>query len=347
MGWGGVDSEHRGRHLHQLGVAPRAARWLHAYIEERGPLLQQWGANHTAKEMARTLHEHSWFQVPGGDRVVASHTGGRQGCKLGSLVFNSAYTPALDMLRWRLRQDGVTLRIPQAPGAFWEPAPADDPRECEIVDAIFVDDEVVILLSESPRALARAINVLLEILIGTFSDFHLEIHCSKGKTEGLIALRGKRSVDVREKWRQADGSLAIPVPTSGPSLHVCEEYKHLGTWVSVYGMSSRSAAHRAQSAMAAYAPISRKVFGSPLMNDKYKVSFLRSLVLSRLTCNLHVCTLPIQTLRRLSGVYVGVLRWTAGEPRFSKAVALTDQEVREKLACGILASWSRTSRPPS
>ncbi|CAK0868120.1 unnamed protein product [Prorocentrum cordatum] len=29
MGWGGVDSEHRERHLRQLGVAPRAARRLH------------------------------------------------------------------------------------------------------------------------------------------------------------------------------------------------------------------------------------------------------------------------------------------------------------------------------
>ena len=73
------------------------------------------------------------------------------------------------MLRWRLRQEGLTLRIPQAPGAFWEPAAADDPSECEIVDATFVDDEVVILLSESPRALARALDVLLEI-----SEFHLD-----------------------------------------------------------------------------------------------------------------------------------------------------------------------------
>ena len=67
------------------------------------------------------------------------------------------------------------------------------------------------------------------------------------------------------------------------------------------------------------------------MDDKYKIAFLRSLVLSRLTFNLHVCTMPIKAIRRLSGVYMRVLRRIAGDPRFSKVVALSDREVREKL----------------
>eukprot|EP00973_Karenia_brevis_P051453 7144988-Karenia_brevis.AAC.1 len=107
MGWGDIPLDQRRQYLMSLGVNPDAADWIIRYINENGALWESWGANITAREMARTLHEQAWFRVPGSEQCVKSFTGGRQGCKLGSTVFNSAYTPALDMLRWRLMDAGI------------------------------------------------------------------------------------------------------------------------------------------------------------------------------------------------------------------------------------------------
>jgi len=106
LGWSVdlVTFEQKAAYLRNLGVPARAATWMVAWIEERGPLLAQWNAPSTASSIARTLHEGAWFRVKGGKRKIESRTGGRQGCCLGALVFNCNYSVALDMMHWKLKK---------------------------------------------------------------------------------------------------------------------------------------------------------------------------------------------------------------------------------------------------
>ena len=64
---------------------------MNSYLHERGHLLQQWGADPVASELARTLHDGAWLAVSDLPTCVASKTGGRQGCKLGSITLNGIY----------------------------------------------------------------------------------------------------------------------------------------------------------------------------------------------------------------------------------------------------------------
>jgi hypothetical protein len=187
------------------------------------------------------------------------------------------------------------------------------------------------LLSHSPRLLAKAVDTMLEIIYDTFSSFHLDINWNKGKSEGVVALRGKHAVEVRESWRQEDGSLGIVIPCAGRTLRITDVYKHLGTYISASGETRKNVAHRVQSAMAAYSPIACKVFGSELLLDVYKLAFMRSLVLSRLTFNLHICVLTQADVKKLAAVYMRVLRRIAGDVRFSADTKMTDLQVREQL----------------
>eukprot|EP00973_Karenia_brevis_P083741 11619647-Karenia_brevis.AAC.1 len=172
---------------------------------------------------------------------------------------------------------------------------------------------------------------MLDILFTTFSSFHLDINWNKGKTEGVVALRGHRAVEVRESWRQADGSLGIWAPKAGRMLHITDGYKHLGTLISAYGCTRRNILIRTQSALAAYSPLALKIFGSEVLDDVYKIAFMRSLVLSRLTFNLHICVLTIADLRKLAAVYMRVLRRIAGDSRYSADVKYSDLQVRENM----------------
>ena len=65
-------------------------------------------------------------------------------------------------------------------------------------------------------------------------------------------------------------------------------YKHLGTYLSADGMVFHNAVHLSQSALAAFAPLAFKVFGSKLIADPYKFVLMRSLVQSVLLFNMHV-----------------------------------------------------------
>ncbi|CAK0907096.1 unnamed protein product [Prorocentrum cordatum] len=246
-------------------------------------------------DLVKAVEKRAWFKLPGGGRVTTSLTSGRQGCKLGSTAFNSAYTPPLDMLKWRLAQEGLTLRLPDAPATFWADVGPPSTEQEDIVDAAFVDDEVVILLSESPAALARAVDALHGIITDAFGAFHLEVNWGKG------------------------------------TLHIVDACKHLGTFMSAQGMLFRSAVHRASSALGVYSPIAFKVFGSSVIDNKCNFVSMRSLVLSRLTFNLHACVLSPRALQKLAGACARVLRRIAGDPRFSTKVAMTYVEVRIKL----------------
>ena len=84
--------------------------------------------------------------------------------------------------------------------------------------------------------------------------------------------------------------LYIPLPpvADQPFLHVVAAYKHLGSMVSANASPFLDACGRSSKAAAAYAPLSRKIFGSPQLPLQLRCSLGRSLVLSVLLYGVHL-----------------------------------------------------------
>ena len=103
---------------------------------------------------------------------------------MGSVMFNSAYSVAIDVLRWRLAQASLMLCVHVPHDAFWAPSAPDE--ECtDAVDVTFVDDECVALVASSPSKLRAAIDILLNTIFSVFGACHLQISWEPGKTEGI------------------------------------------------------------------------------------------------------------------------------------------------------------------
>ena len=202
-----------------------------------------------------------------------------------------------------------------------------------MLDVTFVDDECVVLVATIPALLKRAVDILLETLLGVFSRCHLELSWEPGKTEAIIKFRGDGAVAARESYRMPDGKMGIPLTKYGYSstLRFVDEYKHLGSIIDAHGMSFMNVASHVRNAMAAYAPLAYKLFGSRLIQQRYRLLFLRSLVLSRLLHNMHIFSLHPRALKRLNGVWMRGLRRILGDMRFSSDVSFTDLEVRRQL----------------
>ena len=147
----------------------------------------------------------------------------------------------------------------------------------EILDVYFVDDGCYMVAT----------------IVSIFSRFQLSVNMDKGKTEVMLALRGKNATAEREKLRGAD---------------VVSEYKHLGTWVSSRLKCMRDAKLKEDQAMASYSPLAVKVFGNRRIRTRLKIALMRSLVLSRSCLNLHISVPRPLLLKRLNRVHMRVLR---------------------------------------
>ena len=130
--------------------------------------------------MINALHSRSWAKYGDSPSVVMSQTGGRQGCKLGSILFNATYSLALGEVHARLREAGILLRLECHRAPFWGNCSLGKAVSKEyVVDATFVDDECIVLFARCPRKLRDAISLLLEVLVGTVAKFQMLINWFK------------------------------------------------------------------------------------------------------------------------------------------------------------------------
>eukprot|EP00972_Heterocapsa_arctica_P002151 308932-Heterocapsa_arctica.AAC.1 len=102
----------------------------------------------------------AWFQVDGRPSVVATSTGGRQGCKLGGLVFAICYEQALGMMREALVAAGIAIKFKYSSNLpFWSPADDTASETTDpLVEVTFVDDEAIGIIASTPAALDIAID---------------------------------------------------------------------------------------------------------------------------------------------------------------------------------------------
>ena len=83
--------------------------------------------------------------------------------------------------------------------------------------------------------------------------------------------------------------------------------------------------------MAAYVPIAGRVFGSPYIGISTKMSFVSSLLLSRILYNVQTLTMTSTTRRRLNSPYMRALRKLPDQSRYSGENECTDLPVRKLL----------------
>ena len=99
------------KYFTSLGLTCDSAAALVNFISVNGHVLKQLGANPVAEALARSLHTAAWFQLPADTHLLVTRTGGRQGCKLGAVLFNMVYSVALRRVTAALAERGMVTRI--------------------------------------------------------------------------------------------------------------------------------------------------------------------------------------------------------------------------------------------
>merc|ERR1711974_376799 len=105
--------------------------------------------------------------------------------------FGSGFALAMNILYEKLRAEEIVLRLrchskpfrSEVDGHDGSGAPYPD---AEVLDAIFIDDTVIVLFAVQPTTLKRAIDILMRILPKTFAQFGLAMNWAPNKTEAFL-----------------------------------------------------------------------------------------------------------------------------------------------------------------
>ena len=201
----------------------------------------------------------------------------------------------------------------------------------EVVEATFVDDTSIALVASSPSALVTAIRALMRILVTAHSHFALRINFNRGKTEGIMRLRGHKAVATLDSLRSGnDIAVELPPPYEAQKLLIVSKYKHLGSYVTANGSPHFDAQHRCSAALSADVPLATRIFGSPEICLWLKFHFMHALILTRLMYNTQTWVPTTQSVKKINGVYMRVLRRIADGCRYRKC-AYSDLEIRRRL----------------
>ena len=300
-------------------------------------------------KLASSLHDGSWFDIEsdaGQSTPIRTSRGGRQGCRLGAVVFNYIYAKALRETRQMLRDAGIILELPHRVGdAFWvspkdaeqqrreKHEPAAEIEANEVVETTYVDDELMMLSTSSPTAMEKAIMVMMDALDTSMRSHGFLVNWKRGKTEIMIKLRGSKAAVVEQRLINKRGDdYVIALPSGFQILQVVGHYKHLGGIICDDGDMRKEIRARCSAALAAYVPLACRVFGSKSIAVPLRVSFCGSLIMSRLLYN--AATWPELSgpnLKMLNKLYMTVLRKIAGKPRCGGSEAMSDESVRRFL----------------
>ena len=127
-------------------------------------------------------------------------------------------------------------------------------------------------------------------------------------------------------------SVKLPSACGDNRLTVVDRYKHLGGIITSTGNMTPEMEHRSGLALQAFTPLATQIFGSVHVPRHFEMSFVYSLIYSRLLFNAHVWKINPKMISKLNTVRTRVLRTVCGEMRFSAtSSSLSDREVRGEL----------------
>ena len=159
------------------------------------------------------LHTRAWFSFEGTPQVVASTTGGRQGCKLSCLVFCAVYEQALQEVRRSLRDEQVacTLRLEESQ-AFWAEPSAAAVDVQERAEATYVDDEALAVVATT----AKRLRVAMQTVVATFGAVSRASAWRSTGSEASRSFYGCYEASVLQRnWTCAEGRTACSSPRMG------------------------------------------------------------------------------------------------------------------------------------
>ena len=165
------------QYLESISVSEHAAQQIVSNIRLNGTTFDRWNVSPVVRELVRGVHSKAWLRVGGRESVVATSTGGRQGCKLGGLIFAVDYDEALKLMRSEMAAVSISVRCKMDRNRpFWESAcSSTQSTHDDVAEATLVDDDAAGIAASSPVCLTKPLapSDLLPAMRSTHFDLRI------------------------------------------------------------------------------------------------------------------------------------------------------------------------------
>ena len=236
-----------------------------------GPgLLQQAGLPSGLQEYLRANLRGTWFSLDLTDPVVQqTRSGTSPGSPLADLLFQFVQSRFMRSVTEDLAAVGLAIRVKLSP----------DP----VCPQGWADDVAVLLPPCNAGELAGNICTCLPILDSHSRSMGVSLNYDSGKTETLICVRGKGSVDVRRSLLSPDEpSIMVDIPHQPTvCLRLVERYQHLGNMVCMSASCTEDVRAKMQSADGVFRRLQSTLLRNPELTADEKVLLVHSMVLAK------------------------------------------------------------------
>lgn len=274
------------RLLHYLNIEPEQ-------IEE----LRRQSREHDA---TKHLHPHGVailkgifdganFQMRSIDRIGIPQRGTRPGDPVGDVCFNLLMSGMLRDYRVRMACEGWT----------WFGEIVDEhshqlqdsckfPDDPVFYDVSFVDDVSVMMTCKESCSLLPMASAVAQCWCQVARKRGLQVNFKPEKSEVLANFRGKGSRQIKQDlFMNGQPELVVEDEGKRHELQLVHCYKHLGTHFQVDGRSRKDSCYRVIKAKQAWGPLARPFFSKKAVAVPTKTTIFSSLVMSRLTYQVH------------------------------------------------------------
>ena len=264
--------------------------------------------------------------------MAATRRGSKAGEPLADLAFGMLMRRILQRVRERMDKKGLVARLPVCGATPF--APADDmlPVMEEVHDVSYVDDASAYTWGQDPQEVVDNVKNIVAI----YHEGHgLQLNYAAGKSECLVALRGKGAKAVREQVFVADKAMfTVEFQAGTLLLRVVDAYKHLGGIVTSSGSQCRELQARIKAMNAGIAALNRLVMARHEVPRKDKIQLCATLADTRLFLYAGTWTsLGATQQKALHGPRMHILRRATNMYRSSENDNATDREVLVAAGC--------------
>ena len=278
-------------------------------------LLEQAGVRPHMLRVLRDMHRDTWFGIVGCDSAVGTRLGTRPGDPFGDMLFLYLVAARLSELEKRLSDAGVAVTVSWSGARTLARRPPSPEHAVGLCDVSFADDFAILLLGRSPRECVEHLRQAAASTADVFEEWGAELNTAKGKSAGMLALRGAGTHEERERiWIAGAGVLECPRERRPPlRLPLVHRYKHMGGIVTVSGDMLPEVRERAGQCADALRTLRGPVLRNPGVSLKARDAIGASLAGSGLVYNAQAWTpLGALALAAFETAHMRVLREVAG-----------------------------------
>ena len=254
--------------MQHLKIPAIYAEWLRDIVSE-GDVASRVGAPPFLRQQLLDTLTHSWFVTQNSKEMGYSWAGTRPGDPLGDVLYVLLCSHVLGQVRKLALEQGL-----------W----------AEFRDGVFdscptwVDDSVFLQADPSAEILLQKARKLCGLVHSVFGQHGLVLNTSRGKTEILPMLRGKKARDVivrvEDEWQKGLSYCALD---GVHSIHFTTCYKHLGSMFDGSLSVMSEIRVRLGSARAEAVAMRKSIFSAQHVVLRARVQLFQSLVVTKLT----------------------------------------------------------------